>query len=73
MRDMLAETPAQIGVGFGETLGLITDGRFSGSTWGMVAGHVAPEAFVGGLIGLVHGGGFRHHRRDPAADSVECG
>ena len=56
MRDKLAETPAQIGIGFGETLGLITDGRFSGGTWGMVVGHVAPEAFVGGLIGLVHEG-----------------
>ena len=56
MRDMLAETPAQIGIGFGETVGLITDGRFSGGTWGMVVGHVAPEAFVGGLIGLVHEG-----------------
>ena len=56
MRDMLAETPAQIGIGVGETVGLITDGRFSGGTWGMVVGHVAPEAFVGGLIGLVHEG-----------------
>ena len=40
MRDMLAETPAQIGIGFGEMVGLITDGRFSGGTWGMVVGHV---------------------------------
>ena len=56
MRDMPAKTPAQIGIGFGETVGLITDGRFSGGTWGMVVGHVAPEAFVGGLIGLVHEG-----------------
>ena len=45
-----------IGKGFGETVGLITDGRFSGGTWGMVAGHVAAEAFVGGLIGLVNEG-----------------
>ena len=56
MRDMLAENPTQIGIGVGETVGLITDGRFSGGTWGMVVGHVAPEAFVGGLIGLVHEG-----------------
>ena len=56
MREMLAPTAALIGKGFGETVGLITDGRFSGGTWGMVVGHVAPEAFVGGLIGLVHEG-----------------
>ena len=54
MREMLAPTSALIGKGFGETVGLITDGRFSGGTWGMVVGHVAPEAFVGGTIGLVH-------------------
>ncbi len=48
--------PFLIGKGFGETVGLITDGRFSGGTWGMVVGHVAPEAFVGGTIGLVHEG-----------------
>jgi dihydroxy-acid dehydratase len=56
MREMLAPTSALIGKGFGETVGLITDGRFSGGTWGMVVGHVAPEAFVGGTIGLVHEG-----------------
>ncbi len=56
MREMLAPTAALIGKGFGETVGLITDGRFSGGTWGMVVGHVAPEAFVGGTIGLVHEG-----------------
>ena len=56
MREMLAPTAALVGKGFGETVGLITDGRFSGGTWGMVVGHVAPEAFVGGLIGLVHEG-----------------
>ena len=54
MREMLAPTAALIGKGFGETVGLITDGRFSGGTWGMVVGHVAPEAFVGGTIALVH-------------------
>ena len=56
MREMLSPTSALIGKGFGETVGLITDGRFSGGTWGMVVGHVAPEAFVGGLIALVHEG-----------------
>ena len=56
MREMLAPTSALIGKGMGETVGLITDGRFSGGTWGMVVGHVAPEAFVGGTIGLVHEG-----------------
>ncbi|HWU68008.1 MAG TPA: dihydroxy-acid dehydratase [Stenotrophobium sp.] len=56
MREMLAPTSALIGKGFGESVGLITDGRFSGGTWGMVVGHVAPEAFVGGNIGLVEEG-----------------
>lgn len=53
MREMLAPTSALIGQGLGETVGLITDGRFSGGTWGMVVGHVAPEAFVGGPIALI--------------------
>ena len=53
MPEMLAPTSALIGKGLGETVGLITDGRFSGGTWGMVVGHVSPEAFVGGLIALV--------------------
>jgi dihydroxy-acid dehydratase len=56
MQEMLAPTSALIGQGLGESVGLITDGRFSGGTWGMVVGHVAPEAFVGGPIGLVHEG-----------------
>jgi len=56
MPEMLAPTGALIGQGLGETVGLITDGRFSGGTWGMVVGHVAPEAFAGGLIALVHEG-----------------
>jgi dihydroxy-acid dehydratase len=56
MREMLAPTSALIGQGLGESVGLITDGRFSGGTWGMVVGHVAPEAFVGGTIALVHEG-----------------
>jgi dihydroxy-acid dehydratase len=56
MREMLAPTSALIGKGLGESVGLITDGRFSGGTWGMVVGHVAPEAFVGGTIALVEEG-----------------
>jgi dihydroxy-acid dehydratase len=56
MREMLAPTAALIGQGLGESVGLITDGRFSGGTWGMVVGHVSPEAFVGGLIGLIEEG-----------------
>jgi dihydroxy-acid dehydratase len=56
MQEMLAPTAALIGQGLGESVGLITDGRFSGGTWGMVVGHVAPEAYVGGPIALVHEG-----------------
>ncbi|HMJ49357.1 MAG TPA: dihydroxy-acid dehydratase, partial [Burkholderiales bacterium] len=56
MREMLAPTSAIIGKGLGDKVGLITDGRFSGGTWGVVAGHVAPEAFVGGPIALVQEG-----------------
>ncbi len=53
MREMLAPTSALIGAGLGDAVGLITDGRFSGGTYGMVVGHVAPEAAVGGAIALV--------------------
>jgi dihydroxy-acid dehydratase len=53
MREMLAPTSAIIGAGLGDSVGLITDGRFSGGTYGMVVGHVAPEAAVGGTIALV--------------------
>jgi dihydroxy-acid dehydratase len=53
MREMLAPTSALVGQGLGDSVGLITDGRFSGGTWGMVVGHVAPEAFVGGTLALV--------------------
>jgi len=53
MQEMLAPTSALIGQGLGESVGLITDGRFSGGTWGMVVGHVAPEAYEGGTIALV--------------------
>ena len=56
MREMLAPTSALVGQGLGESVGLITDGRFSGGTWGMVVGHVAPEAYVGGTIALIHDG-----------------
>ena len=56
MPEMLAPTGALIGQGLGESVGLITDGRFSGGTWGMVVGHVAPEAYEGGLIALIHEG-----------------
>ncbi|NHZ93834.1 dihydroxy-acid dehydratase [Massilia sp. CCM 8733] len=56
MPEMLAPTAALIGKGLGESVGLITDGRFSGGTWGMVVGHVAPEAFDGGTIALVEEG-----------------
>ena len=56
MREMLAPTSALIGQGLGESVGMITDGRFSGGTWGMVVGHVAPEAHVGGLIALIEEG-----------------
>ncbi|GGE76537.1 dihydroxy-acid dehydratase [Massilia psychrophila] len=56
MPEMLAPTAALIGKGLGESVGLITDGRFSGGTWGMVVGHVAPEAFEGGVIALVEEG-----------------
>jgi dihydroxy-acid dehydratase len=56
MREMLAPTSALIGQGLGETVGLVTDGRFSGGTWGMVVGHVSPEAQVGGPIALIEEG-----------------
>jgi dihydroxy-acid dehydratase len=56
MREMLSPTSAIIGKGMGETVALITDGRFSGGTWGMVVGHIAPEAQVGGTIALVEDG-----------------
>jgi dihydroxy-acid dehydratase len=56
MQEMLAPTSALIGQGLGESVGLLTDGRFSGGTWGMVVGHVAPEAYAGGPIALVKEG-----------------
>jgi dihydroxy-acid dehydratase len=56
MREMLAPTSAIIGAGLGDSVGLITDGRFSGGTYGMVVGHVAPEAAAGGAIALVQEG-----------------
>lgn len=56
MREMLSITGALMGQGLGETVGLITDGRFSGGTHGLVVGHVAPEAWVGGNLALVQTG-----------------
>ena len=56
MPEMLAPTGALVGQGLGESVGLVTDGRFSGGTWGMVVGHVAPEAYAGGTIALVEDG-----------------
>ncbi|MEW9308583.1 dihydroxy-acid dehydratase [Labrys neptuniae] len=56
MPEMLAPTSAIIGRGLGDSVGLITDGRFSGGTWGMVVGHVTPEAYEGGTIALVQEG-----------------
>lgn len=56
MREMLAPTSALIGLGLGDSVGLITDGRFSGGTYGMVVGHVSPEAAVGGNLALVQNG-----------------
>jgi len=56
MREMLAPTSAIIGAGLGDSVALITDGRFSGGTYGLVVGHVAPEAAVGGSIALVQEG-----------------
>src|SRR5579885_475492 len=56
MREMLSPTSALIGKGFGDSVALITDGRFSGGTWGLVVGHIAPEAHVGGTLALVQEG-----------------
>ena len=56
MREMLAPTSAIIGAGLGDSVGFITDGRFSGGTFGLVVGHVSPEAAVGGTIGLLREG-----------------
>ena len=67
MQEMLAPTSALIGQGLGESVGLLTDGRFSGGTWGMVVGHVAPEAYVGGTDRAGEGGRLDHHRRARSA------
>jgi dihydroxy-acid dehydratase len=56
MREMLSPTSAIIGAGLGDSVALVTDGRFSGGTHGLVVGHVAPEAAVGGAIALVEEG-----------------
>ena len=57
--------------GPGRKVGLVTDGRFSGGTWGMVVGHVAPEAYEGGTIALVQRGRLDHHRCAPAAAATQ--
>jgi dihydroxy-acid dehydratase len=56
MREMLGVTAAIVGQGLGDAVSLLTDGRFSGATHGLMAGHVGPEAFVGGPIALVRDG-----------------
>ena len=56
MREMLSITGALMGQGLGDSVGLITDGRFSGGTHGLVVGHVSPEAWTGGPIGLLKDG-----------------
>ncbi len=56
MREMLAPTAALVGAGLGDSVGLVTDGRFSGGTHGLVVGHVAPEAVLGGALALVQEG-----------------
>ena len=76
MREMLAVTAAIVGEGLGETVALITDGRFSGATHGFMAAHVAPEAVRGGPIGALRDGDeitidvdSRRHRRGAVATS----
>ena len=71
MREMLAVTSALVGQGYGETVGLITDGRFSGGTHGMVVGHIAPEAQVGGPIAIVQNGDIINIDSDHGALTVE--
>ena len=63
MREMLAVTATLVGLGLGEQVALLTDGRFSGATRGFMAGHVAPEAAVGGPIAAVQRRRRHHHRR----------
>jgi dihydroxy-acid dehydratase len=70
MREMLAPTAAIIGAGLGDAVGLITDGRFSGGTYGMVVGHVVPEAALGGTIALVQDGDTVESRRSHRSDFV---
>ena len=72
MREMLSPTSALIGEGLGDSVGLITDGRFSGGTYGMVVGHVAPEAFVGGTIALVHEGDSITIDAETTAAAAQC-
>ena len=76
MREMLGVTAALVGEGLGEQVALLTDGRFSGATRGLMAGHVAPEAFVGGPIAAVHEGDMvifdiKHRRLDVEVSDEE--
>ncbi|GAC1359075.1 MAG: dihydroxy-acid dehydratase [Ktedonobacteraceae bacterium] len=71
MREMLAVTSALVGQGYGETVGLITDGRFSGGTHGMVVGHIAPEAQVGGPIAIVQNSDIINIDSDHGALTIE--
>src|SRR5262249_6164521 len=78
MREMLAVTAALVGQGLGEKVGLVTDGRFSGGTHGLVVGHVAPEAWVGGPLALLRDGDSvtidaDHKRLDVKLDDAELG
>jgi dihydroxy-acid dehydratase len=73
MREMLAPTSAIIGAGLGDSVGLVTDGRFSGGTYGMVVGHVVPEAAVGGPIALVEEGDLITIDADARTLSLEVG
>ena len=66
MQEMLAVTGALVGEGLGDSVGLLTDGRFSGGTHGLMIGHVAPEAAHGGPIAFVREGDIDHHRRRQA-------
>ena len=70
MREMLGVTGAIVGAGLGESVALITDGRFSGATRGFMVGHVAPEASRGGPIAAVRDGDIDRDRRRRAGGST---
>ncbi len=73
MREMLSVTAALVGQGLGEGIGLITDGRFSGGTHGLVVGHVAPESWVGGPLALLRNGDTITIDADAKAVNVQLG